>query len=148
MKIYSHIKTLIFFVTLLATLTTLALGCTRVGFYETTCPRAEDIVHSVVQSAVRLNQSFAPGLLRMFFHDCFVNGCDASILLNGASSEQTATSNSHLRGFEVIHAAKSMLEKECPGIVSCADILALAARDSVVLVISYYPNIYTSKVKP
>ncbi|GKA61719.1 stigma-specific peroxidase [Tanacetum coccineum] len=132
MEIYSHIRTPFLYIVLLAAMTTLALGCTQVGFYKTTCPPAEGIVKSVVQSAIRSNHTIAPGLLRMFFHDCFVNGCDASILLDGCSAEKTVIQNSALRGFEVIQAAKSKLETVCPGVVSCADILALAARDSVV----------------
>ncbi|KAL4587520.1 hypothetical protein LXL04_000391 [Taraxacum kok-saghyz] len=135
-------RTLILLALLLATFTTLTLGqqtrvnsqaSTRVGFYNATCPRAESIIQSAVQSAVDTNPTIAPGLLRMFFHDCFVNGCDASILIEGGATEKAAGPNSLLRGFEVIDAAKTELETACPGVVSCADIVALAARDSVVL---------------
>ncbi|XP_022762423.1 peroxidase N1-like [Durio zibethinus] len=105
----------------------------RVGFYSRTCPRAESIVRSTVQSHFQANPKIAPGLLRMHFHDCFVHGCDASILIDGPNTEKTAPPNLLLRGYEVIDDAKTRLEAACPGVVSCADILALAARDSVVL---------------
>ncbi|KAL4363988.1 hypothetical protein GQ457_04G004010 [Hibiscus cannabinus] len=106
---------------------------TRLGFYARTCPRAESIVRSTVQSHFRSNPAIAPGLLRMHFHDCFVQGCDASILIDGSNSEKTAPPNRLLRGYEVIDDAKTQLEAACPGVVSCADILTLAARDSVFL---------------
>lgn len=107
---------------------------TRVGFYSRSCPRAESIVRSTVQAHFRSDPTIAPGLLRMHFHDCFVHGCDASILINGPNTEKTAPPNRLLRGYDVIDDAKSQIEAACPGIVSCADILALAARDSVVVV--------------
>ncbi|XP_027368393.1 cationic peroxidase 2-like [Abrus precatorius] len=106
---------------------------TRVGFYSTSCPRAESIVKSTVQSHVKSDPTLAAGLLRMHFHDCFVQGCDASVLIAGAGTERTAPANLGLKGYEVIDDAKTQLEAACPGVVSCADILTLAARDSVVV---------------
>ncbi|KAJ1434943.1 Secretory peroxidase [Sesbania bispinosa] len=103
----------------------------RVGFYSSTCPRAESIVKSTVESHVKSDPTFAAGLLRMHFHDCFVRGCDASVLIAGAGTERTAFANLGLKGFEVIDDAKAKLEAACPGVVSCADILALASRDAV-----------------
>lgn len=67
-----------------------------------------------------------------------MQGCDASILLNDTSTftgEQTAGANAgSLRGYTVVDSIKSQVESVCPGVVSCADILAVAARDSVVSV--------------
>lgn len=70
----------------------------------------------------------------------FAQGCDGSILLDPTATnpitEKLAEPNLTLRGYEVIDAAKTTLEKICPYTVSCADIVALAARDAVVLVIT------------
>lgn len=106
-------------------------------YYAKTCPKAEQIVESVVRKAVIKEARMAASLLRLHFHDCFVKGCDASILLDNSStivSEKGSVPNKNsARGFDVVDQIKSALEKECPKTVSCADILAIASRDSVVL---------------
>lgn len=67
-----------------------------------------------------------------------MKGCDASILLKDTPNfkgEQNARPNANsLRGYEIIDKVKALLEARCPNVVSCADILAVAARDSVVAV--------------
>lgn len=107
------------------------------NFYKESCPNLENLVIDVVAQAVRNEARMAASLLRLHFHDCFVNGCDGSILLDDTSSfqsEKNAGPNlNSARGFEVIDAIKSTVEKACPGVVSCADILTIVARDSVVL---------------
>ncbi|CAL5363968.1 unnamed protein product [Camellia sinensis] len=64
-------------------------------------------------------------------------GCDGLILLDDKSSfigEKTGFPNvNSVRGFDVIDNIKTTMEFPCPGVVSCADILAIAARNSVVI---------------
>ncbi|XP_074314117.1 peroxidase 3-like [Silene latifolia] len=106
----------------------------RNNFYKKTCPSAELIVRNVTQSYVLRDPTVASQLLRMHFHDCFVRGCDGSFLLNStanSTAEMDDIMNARLGRFEVIEDIKSQLEKQCEGIVSCADILALAARDAI-----------------
>ncbi|KAF8412506.1 hypothetical protein HHK36_000474 [Tetracentron sinense] len=107
----------------------------QVGFYKGKCKfeDVESIVAGVVTARFINDQTIAAALLRMQFHDCFVNGCDASILLDGSSSEKTAIPNLSVRGYDVIDQAKAAVERICPGIVSCADIIAIATRDAVFL---------------
>ncbi|KAK9023983.1 hypothetical protein V6N11_004168 [Hibiscus sabdariffa] len=101
-------------------------------FYSKSCPNLFPTVKSTVHSAITKEARMAASLLRLFFHDCFVNGCDGSLLLDGTSGEKNAAPNvNSVRGFEVIDDIKSAVENVCPGVVSCADIVAIAARDSV-----------------
>ncbi|KAI5073415.1 hypothetical protein GOP47_0011428 [Adiantum capillus-veneris] len=104
-----------------------------IGFYGISCPRAEASVTQVVTDAFQRDPTIAAALVRLLFHDCFVQGCDASILLDNPGGEKSAVPNQTVRGYEVIDDAKAAVEAICPGVVSCADIVALAARDSVVL---------------
>ncbi|XP_047332802.1 lignin-forming anionic peroxidase-like, partial [Impatiens glandulifera] len=105
-------------------------------FYSTSCPVALSTIKSAIVQAVAADRRMAASLIRLHFHDCFVQGCDASVLLDeqaSATSEQNALQNrGSLRGFNVIESAKANLETQCPGVVSCADILAVAARDASV----------------
>ncbi|XP_071729600.1 peroxidase 60-like [Rutidosis leptorrhynchoides] len=110
-------------------------GALQFGFYKNKCKTSdvEDIVRKSVTAKFLSDRTIAPALIRLQFHDCFVNGCDASILLDGSNSEKTGGPNQSVRGFEVIDAAKAAVEKICPGIVSCADIIIMATRDVVSL---------------
>lgn len=66
-----------------------------------------------------------------------MKGCDGSILLESKGknkAEKDGPPNISLHAFYVIENAKKALETICPGVVSCSDILALAARDAVTLV--------------
>ncbi|XVF29441.1 hypothetical protein REPUB_Repub15cG0121300 [Reevesia pubescens] len=98
-----------------------------------TCHEAEVYIRHQVEKFYENDKSktIAPKLLRLLYSDCFVNGCDGSILLDGPNSEKTAPQNRGLGGFALIDKIKTVLEDRCPGVVSCADILNLATRDAV-----------------
>nr|GMD10868.1 peroxidase 3-like [Ipomoea batatas] len=122
----------------------------KMNFYAQTCPKSEKLVEEYVKKHIPNAPSLAAAMLRLHFHDCFVRGCDASVLLNFTSAtknqtEKTAFPNLTLRGFGFIDGIKRIVEKECPGIVSCADILALAARDSVLVIGGPYWNVPTGR---
>ncbi|KAI4363868.1 hypothetical protein MLD38_020034 [Melastoma candidum] len=107
------------------------------AFYAQTCPNLRRIVRNEMAVAVGRETRMGASILRMSFHDCFVNGCDGSILLDDGpnfTGEKTARPNQNsVRGFEVIDRIKARVEAACPSTVSCADILALAAHDGVEL---------------
>ncbi|QCD87625.1 peroxidase [Vigna unguiculata] len=108
------------------------------SFYARTCPKLQSIVRTTMRQAVATEPRMAASILRLFFHDCFVQGCDASVLLDDTANftgEKNAFPNiNSLRGFNVIDNIKTNVEAACNATVSCADILALAARDGVVRV--------------
>lgn len=58
------------------------------------------------------------------------------------STEKQAIPNLTLKGFHEIDQIKEELERVCPRVVSCADILSLATRDAVVLVKYTYHCIF------
>ncbi|KAM7484785.1 hypothetical protein LguiA_000794 [Lonicera macranthoides] len=104
------------------------------SFYDGTCPNALSTIRTSIRQSISRERRMAASLIRLHFHDCFVQGCDASILLDDApsiTSEKNALPNAgSVRGYGLIGAAKSEVEKICPGVVSCADIIAVAARDA------------------
>ncbi|EEF51655.1 peroxidase 60 [Ricinus communis] len=119
----------------LGNLAGLCNGALQVGFYSGKCGFAdvEAIVAGVVTPQFFKDPTIVAALLRLQFHDCFVNGCDASLLLDGRSSEKTAPPNLSVRGYDIIDQAKTAVERACPGVVSCADLIAIATRDVVFL---------------
>ncbi|KAL4302796.1 hypothetical protein GQ457_10G026120 [Hibiscus cannabinus] len=114
--------------------------CTlTLNYYTKTCPKFHDVLQNVLSGKQLTNPTTAAATLRLFFHDCFVNGCDASLLIASNAfnkSELDADVNMSVAGdaFDLIARVKTAIELECPGTVSCADILAVSTRDLVVMV--------------
>ncbi|KAH0698821.1 hypothetical protein KY284_013036 [Solanum tuberosum] len=78
-------------------------------YYKRTCPQAEDNIKEQVNLLYKQQQNNAFSWLRNVFHDCFVESCDASLLLDST---------------------REMLE--CDDVVSCTDIIVLSGRDGIV----------------
>ncbi|XP_006654014.1 peroxidase 2-like [Oryza brachyantha] len=105
-----------------------------VDYYKKSCPGVENVVKYHVAKALKANRGDGAALVRLIFHDCFVRGCDASVLLDptpeNPETEKTAPINIGLAAFELIDEIKAAVEERCPGTVSCADIIIYAARDA------------------
>ncbi|KAG0475960.1 hypothetical protein HPP92_012801 [Vanilla planifolia] len=118
-------------------------------FYDrnASCPHAEDFVKHLVGKAWEKDRSVAAALLRLVYSDCLVTGCDASILLDGKQAEKSAAANRGLRpnGFQLVDDIKRVMEARCPGVVSCADIINLAAKEAVALAGAPRYPVYTGR---
>ncbi|KAG6494808.1 hypothetical protein ZIOFF_042569 [Zingiber officinale] len=82
------------------------------NFYDRSCPDLLSIVQSEMRRAVAAERRMGASILRLFFHDCFVNGCDGSVLLDDIPGlfvgEKNAIPNARsLRGYEVIDGIKA-----------------------------------------
>ncbi|XP_022866319.1 peroxidase 15-like [Olea europaea var. sylvestris] len=106
-------------------------------FYSTSCPNVSIVVRNILEQAQENDVRIGAKLVRLHFHDCFVDGCDGSILLDNAdgiqSEKDAGPNNNSADGFDVVDDIKTALENVCPGVVSCADILALASQISVTM---------------
>ncbi|XP_027345407.1 peroxidase 73-like [Abrus precatorius] len=108
--------------------------------YANICPNVESIVKQVVTTKFQQTFVTVPATLRLFFHDCFVQGCDGSVLVASTGNnkaEKDHPDNLSLAGdgFDTVIKAKAALDAvpQCRNKVSCADILALATRDVISL---------------
>ena len=110
-----------------------AEGLSR-GFHAASCPELEDIAGTLVAETFRRDVGVAPALIRILFHDCFPQGCDASVLLTGNNSELNAVPNQTLRpvALDLIERIRAAVHRACGPTVSCADITVLATRDALV----------------
>ncbi|KAA8548055.1 hypothetical protein F0562_004684 [Nyssa sinensis] len=107
---------------------------------------APKIMQDTITNKQITSPTTAAATLRLFFHDCFIEGCDASVLVSSTpfnKAERDADINLSLPGdgFDVVVRAKTAFELACPGTVSCADILAVATRDLVTMMGGPYYNV-------
>ncbi|BBN69797.1 Peroxidase superfamily protein [Prunus dulcis] len=139
-------KTILFhtLICLLLTMASQSKASFNSNYYHQTCPQAEKIILQTVYNASMHDPKVPARILRMFFHDCFIRGCDASLLLDstpGNQAEKDGPPNISVRSFYVIDDAKAKLEMACPRTVSCADIIGIAARDVVTMSGGPYWNV-------
>ncbi|KAL2649849.1 hypothetical protein R1flu_017977 [Riccia fluitans] len=127
-------SSVVLFATLCAAISPYAPGLSE-SYYAKSCPQAAEIIEHYVTKYLKKDSTFAGAFNRLQFHDCWVGGCDGSVLLNSTatnSAEREAHVNFGLRGIKEVDEIKAALEYACPGVVSCADILIIAARDATV----------------
>ncbi|CAL5070930.1 unnamed protein product [Urochloa decumbens] len=106
-------------------------GGLSVYFHLDSCPQLETIVRSNVDAALRQNVRLTAGLLRLFFHDCFPQGCDASILLDNGERNLAPNVGLQQEVLQLIDDIRANVHAQCGPTVSCADITVLATRDAV-----------------
>ncbi|CAF2069425.1 hypothetical protein HID58_040962 [Brassica napus] len=109
------------------------------AYYQETCPDFSKIVRETVTTTQGPQGRTAAGILRLFFHDCFLEGCDASVLiaknaLNKSERDDELNHSLTEETFDIVTRIKAALEESCPGVVSCADILAQSTHDVVTMI--------------
>ncbi|XP_037435608.1 peroxidase 5-like [Triticum dicoccoides] len=95
-------------------------------------------MQEAVRNEMKVSRDVLPGFIRLLFHDCFVNGCDGSVLLetsriNGTKgkTEMTSPFNGGLRDLQVIQNIKNNLWDKYG--ITCTDAVIYAAREAVYL---------------
>ncbi|XP_024532762.1 peroxidase P7 isoform X1 [Selaginella moellendorffii] len=101
------------------------------SFYANTCPNFPQIARSVIRFEVANDSRSSASILKLHFRDCFAQGCDGSLLPQVGKERGDGRST---KGLKIINNIKRAVETSCPETVSCADILALSARESVIAV--------------
>ncbi|KAF6175828.1 hypothetical protein GIB67_003316 [Kingdonia uniflora] len=129
-----YFSTLVFITVLIITITASQTSAQlSESFYAYTCPFVNHMIQYGTRAAIYREPRMGASLLRLFFHDCFVNGCDGGILLDDGGEKTAAPNINSIRGYEVIDNIKAYVDRVCGRqVVSCTDILAVVARDSVV----------------
>ncbi|KAL2610823.1 hypothetical protein R1flu_022515 [Riccia fluitans] len=110
----------------------------RSDYYDLSCPELQSTVARTSWYKYNNSRVVAAGVLRIFFHDCWVTGCDASLMLMstpGNEAEKDAQENLSISGdgLDAVTQAKLAVEEICPGVVSCADLITLVARELIIL---------------
>ncbi|KAK7345690.1 hypothetical protein VNO77_16300 [Canavalia gladiata] len=89
------------------------------NYYKFSCLNLESVINSELLSLFLTDATAPAAFLRLMFHDCQVQGCDASILLDSNHlnhiSEIISSRNFGIRKREMIDHIKSILEEECLG---------------------------------
>ncbi|KAL3701521.1 hypothetical protein R1sor_019543 [Riccia sorocarpa] len=106
------------------------------NYYDASCPNLRAIVANAFLLQLNVTRLVAApaSLMRIAFHDCAVDGCQASNLLSsqpGVTDEKLSPRNLGLNNVDIILNIKQTVEQSCPGIVSCADLIVLVAHEAI-----------------
>ncbi|KHN33228.1 Cationic peroxidase 1 [Glycine soja] len=106
----------------------------RLDFYNSQCSQALQVIKKEVTAAVRKDPAIGAALIRRQFYDCFVQAMLLKDTANFTGEQSVIPDVDSTNGTDIIliEKIKARLEKLCPDVVSCADIIAVAAKDSVV----------------
>ncbi|KAJ3669843.1 hypothetical protein LUZ60_010167 [Juncus effusus] len=131
---------ILFFLAITLSLFPFSYSQLRQNYYSATCPNVENIVRAAVTKKFQETPITVGATIRLFFHDCFVEGCDASVIIV-SSGNNTAEKDNPINlslagdGFDTVIRAKMAVDSSpgCTNQVSCADILTMATRDVIAL---------------